>query len=923
RRRAFLLTDGGEAVIRGSVLPPGEDAVRDRLVQRDRSIAGSALALGWLLVLAAGIVLLRRPAPFLAGPRRSLASGLFVLLLRALLAFLDLPGRFPALAAAFDPADFGIEDPLGWLASPADFALTALALLAAAVCFARAVHHLGGTPHKAWAALAAGGGVGLGALASALWVAAVGLAVAQGQTPFFESPTVVPPLAAALLLTGLVVLTAAAWVLASAGQVIAGWGLALPRRLLPTLAPVLASGALAWWIVGTQAPAWAPWLLPLATLPALWPGRPEGRAALPGTILLAGVLATLVLFPLLWERVLARGSGGLAATLDGLLRAEATIRSNTRFALENLQTDPDVVAGFRSANRGPAPEGLAFTIWLRSFLAQPGEHGMVSVLDRQGRRLEDFSLTPLPQQAVPDPAPPTPQAGDVQILTVRNEGPALRSIVGRARIRDPDDGQDLGTLVLTVPDRLDLVFLGPGALGRATGDASAPPGIHFFELEFAILEGEEVVRANTPTIARRRGGFGPPALAHLGPDRLSMAWQTGDEEGYAVYSPERDAVVAVRQERPGPADAVLALARLVAVGVGLACVVAILVLLLGLPRFRHRLQHRLFLSYFLFSFIPIVLLGLATGREIGLRHDAYLSQRLSTDLRRARSDLEAMGAQLFDQASSANLVRWAGQREHDILLYRHGRMVATSRTGLVEAEIIPAGLPADAWLATHVDRRELIRREGSFAGRPVWIGYAPILDGAGRPVATLGVPLLYDKDRIEEELAVAGSVLVAAYLFALVLVLVGGIFVTRRLTRPLAELAAGTHRVARGEWDVVLPSAGRDELGELVDSFNRMTRNLKEATERAMRAQREAAWQKMARQVAHEIKNPLTPIRLMIQQLEAEAARDPEEAPAAIQRTAPVVLRQIAHLDRIARDFAHFARMPQRTMEDVDVRALI
>jgi nitrogen fixation/metabolism regulation signal transduction histidine kinase len=189
-------------------------------------------------------------------------------------------------------------------------------------------------------------------------------------------------------------------------------------------------------------------------------------------------------------------------------------------------------------------------------------------------------------------------------------------------------------------------------------------------------------------------------------------------------------------------------------------------------------------------------------------------------------------------------------------------------------------------------------------------------------MATVGVPLLYDPRSVEERFALTGSVLIAAYLFTLVLVLVGGIWSARRIARPLAQVAAGTRRVAAGELDVVLEPAGSDELGELVRSFNTMTHELKRVTAQAARAEREMAWRRMARQVAHEIKNPLTPIRLMIQQMEADVARDPTGALDAIRRTAPVVLRQIESLGRIAADFAHFARLPKRDLEDVDVTAV-
>ena len=162
----------------------------------------------------------------------------------------------------------------------------------------------------------------------------------------------------------------------------------------------------------------------------------------------------------------------------------------------------------------------------------------------------------------------------------------------------------------------------------------------------------------------------------------------------------------------------------------------------------------------------------------------------------------------------------------------------------------------------------------------------------------------------------------AAYLLTLVVVLLGAIYAANRIARPLAHLAEGTQRVASGSLDVVLPGEGGDELGQLVANFNTMTRELRETTARAVEAERQSAWRKMARQVAHEIKNPLTPMRLMVQQMEAEA-RDPERAQDAIRRAAPVVLRQIETLTRIAGDFANFARLPKRRHTEIDPAALV
>ncbi len=911
---SFLLQEAdGVPLLRGVVTPPGIAAVRDRLEQGRRGRTGWMLLVLWLAGVVAGTRIVARHVAFPS--LRWLLLGVLALLGRTVLAWIDPATRFPWLEAAFDPGDFGIEDPFGWLASPADFALTASAFLLAAVCFRRAVHAIRRTGLRSLDTVALVAGVGLAAAVSALWVSVVELAVAQGQTEFFAAPSVLPSLPSALMLTGLVVATAAGWLLCVAALLVAASGSPRLSALPWVLLPVTGAAMLAVALAGEASPPWAALLLPLASHTAfVRPIAREDASAAPGRVLLVGVLATILLFPLLWVRVGKRSAEGLVAVLDDMLRGEATAISSTLLDFGMLETDRELAQALAEAREGPRPEGLALAVWLESSLATTGAQGFVSILDPRGGLLDEFTLMALPRNRIPRPAPPTADAGDLQVVTARGDGQRVRCVVGRLRLRDAG-GEVLGHVVLTTPDPVDLALIGIRTEKPENVDPSG-------RLQIALLERGHVVASNDASVSREPGRFGPASLATMGPDSPELCWQREGEDGYAVWSWERGATIAARQRTASMGDGVLALARLVVVGVGLACVLSILLLLVGLPGLRRRLHHRILLSYFLISFIPIVVLGWASARDARIRHDTNLSNQLEIDVRRARSDLEAMGPQFVDQATDAHLETWASLRGHAVLVYRGGTVFSSSRAGLVEAELIPAHLPADAYRAAVLERRAIVHKDATFAGRSVWLGCAPVLDASGRPMATVGVPLLYDPRRVEERFALTGSVLLAAYLLTLVLVLVGGIWAARRIARPLGLVAAGTRRVAAGELDVVLETAGSDELGELVRAFNVMTHELKRVTARAVRAERETAWRRMARQVAHEIKNPLTPIRLMIQQMQADVARDPDGAVDAIRRTAPVVLRQIESLGRIAADFAHFARLPKRDLEDVDVAAI-
>jgi signal transduction histidine kinase len=151
------------------------------------------------------------------------------------------------------------------------------------------------------------------------------------------------------------------------------------------------------------------------------------------------------------------------------------------------------------------------------------------------------------------------------------------------------------------------------------------------------------------------------------------------------------------------------------------------------------------------------------------------------------------------------------------------------------------------------------------------------------------------------------GLLIGATLLALSVVVAVTVVVARRTTRPILLLKEQTERIAAGDLESRVDVGSKDELGDLASSFNHMTRELSESRRRLVRAEKDAAWKEMARQVAHEIKNPLTPINLSVDLL--KRARD-EQSPqfdAIFDRTVDLVQRQVEGMRRIASDFSAFA----------------
>jgi signal transduction histidine kinase len=147
--------------------------------------------------------------------------------------------------------------------------------------------------------------------------------------------------------------------------------------------------------------------------------------------------------------------------------------------------------------------------------------------------------------------------------------------------------------------------------------------------------------------------------------------------------------------------------------------------------------------------------------------------------------------------------------------------------------------------------------------------------------------------------------------------------ISRRTTAPILELQRYTRRVAQGDLDAQVKIRSKDELGALAADFNQMTREIKEQRARIVKAEKDAAWREMARQIAHDIKNPLTPIQLSLDLLDRARREDAPNRDEILDRTMELVRRQVENLVQIARDFYEFTGGRTPRPEAIEVMELI
>lgn len=156
-----------------------------------------------------------------------------------------------------------------------------------------------------------------------------------------------------------------------------------------------------------------------------------------------------------------------------------------------------------------------------------------------------------------------------------------------------------------------------------------------------------------------------------------------------------------------------------------------------------------------------------------------------------------------------------------------------------------------------------------------------------------------------------------------VLSLLAGYLFAQKITAPLQRLVTGTQRIAAGDWQHRVDYGSNDELGDLVGAFNQMVQEVKRKQDQVIRLEKMAVWREMARVLAHEIKNPLTPIQLTVQQLKDKYSEENSAYKKLLHECTEIINDEIGNLQQLVREFSDFARLPKLHKSPGDLNELI
>lgn len=260
----------------------------------------------------------------------------------------------------------------------------------------------------------------------------------------------------------------------------------------------------------------------------------------------------------------------------------------------------------------------------------------------------------------------------------------------------------------------------------------------------------------------------------------------------------------------------------------------------------------------------------------------------------------------------------------DINLYDiHGNLYASSRPKVFDEGLTSKKMNPSAFLNMSVrEKTEFIHDEN--IGKLNYLSaYVPYKNKDGKLMGYLNLPYFAKQSELEKEISTFLVALINIYVLLFGLSIIVAVFISNYLTKPLKLIQEKLGKIKLGKTNEPIEWKQEDEIGNLVKEYNRMILELQNSALLLAKSERESAWREMAKQVAHEIKNPLTPMKLSIQHMERLINDKSPNLEEKIKKISKTIIEQIETLSSIASEFSNFAKMPKANNEKILIQPVL
>ncbi len=260
----------------------------------------------------------------------------------------------------------------------------------------------------------------------------------------------------------------------------------------------------------------------------------------------------------------------------------------------------------------------------------------------------------------------------------------------------------------------------------------------------------------------------------------------------------------------------------------------------------------------------------------------------------------------------------------DLNLYGiDGELIFSTQPKIYDLGLTSRYIHPEAWLYLDNYRSEEYLQRESIGNLNYLASYSSLKNEDKQTIAYLSLPFFSNQKELDDQLGLLLNTLINIYAFVIVALGLFAAFVANQITAPLALVQRSLARTTIGRTNEPIFWKRNDEIGSLIKEYNNMIVALDHSTNQIMRSERESAWREMAKQVAHEIKNPLTPLRLGVQLLNRSWRENDPDFDQKFERFSKSFIEQIESLNHIASEFSNFAKMPATILTDMNIVEVI
>jgi two-component system nitrogen regulation sensor histidine kinase NtrY len=325
----------------------------------------------------------------------------------------------------------------------------------------------------------------------------------------------------------------------------------------------------------------------------------------------------------------------------------------------------------------------------------------------------------------------------------------------------------------------------------------------------------------------------------------------------------------------------------------------------------------------------LALFGFGTVFYIRQQYELKNTENITEKLQSAlievdtRLDVEELDKNYRDY-SSYILKKLSNVFFTDINLYdANGNLYASSRPEVFDEGLVSKKMSPEAYFQMAIRKKSEFVHDENIGNLNYLSAYVPFKNKNGKQLAYLNLPYFAKQSELEKEISTFLVALINIYVLLFALSIIVAIVISNYLTSPLKLIQDKMSKVKLGKANELIEWKQQDEIGSLISEYNRMIEELTRSAELLAKSERESAWREMAKQVAHEIKNPLTPMKLSIQHMQRLLDDKSPDLENKIKRLSQTLIEQIETLSSIASEFSSFAKMPKAIHEKVDLRQTI